>query len=117
MLLLVLLMEGLVVDQPVGPQAPEDLQPAFAQTPQGAGVVVAFLAFTRVVGLSPRALFTTAVGPQVHGVPQHHIAGPADAGLVDLPALETHWADASLATRSCNTCAVSSTLIPRILPS
>src|SRR5712672_1045863 len=86
-----------VIGTAVLPQSPEHFEPTLAQTAQRAGVVVAFLALALVIRLRPRAFFAAAVGPQMHRVPQHHVARPADAGFVQLPTLEAHRTDASLA--------------------
>ena len=96
MLFLVLLVPGFVVRLPVGPKPPEDLQPPLAQAAQRAGVVVALLAFAGVIRPGPRAFFSAVVGPQMHRVAQHHVARPADARSVDLPALVADRADPGL---------------------
>ena len=89
-----LFMPRRVILVTVLPQPPQDLEPAFAQAAQRAGMVVALLPFALVIRLRPRALLAAAVGPQMDGVPQHRVARPADAGFVQLPALEADRADA-----------------------
>jgi hypothetical protein len=79
------------------PQPPQHFEPALAQAAQRAGMVVTVLALALVIGLRPRAFFAATVGSQMHRVPQHHVARPADAGFVQLPALEAHRTHAGLA--------------------
>ena len=80
-------MVGFVVALVVLPEPPEDLEPAFAQAPQRAGVALPRGPFLRIVGLRPGAGFAAAIGPQMHGEAQHFVAGPPQSATLHLPAL------------------------------
>src|SRR5262245_58172797 len=73
-----------VVAGAVLPEPPQDFEPAFTQAAQRGGVAEASLAFVRVVRPGPRTLLAAVVDPQMHGVAQHLVAGPADARFVHL---------------------------------
>src|SRR6266508_2301668 len=69
--------------------AKEDFEQPLAQAAQRTGVAFAILAFLSVVGLAPGAGFAKAISPQVNGVTQKFIAGPAHFGSAQLAALKT----------------------------
>src|SRR5579863_10422530 len=86
-----------VVRLAILPHPPQYFEPAFAQTAQCGGMAHSLCAFARVIGLSPWAFLASAVGPQMNRVAQHHVARPANAGFVYLPALVSHRAGPGLA--------------------
>lgn len=94
-----LLVQRRSIAGPVLPQLPEYLEPPFSQTPQSGSVAHALIAFALIIGLSPRALLTAAISPQVHGMAQKPVTGPANARPVNLPALVAHRADSRLAAQ------------------
>src|SRR5256885_14151330 len=63
-------MDLFIVADAVLPKPPEELEPAFAQAAQGAGMVMALRTLGLVISLRPSALFAAGVGPQMHGVAQ-----------------------------------------------
>ena len=79
------------------PHPPEQLQPAFAQAAQSAGVVMAFVPFGLIIGLGPVALFAGLVHPQVDGMAQEVITGEAKVRFAKLARLIGDRADPSLA--------------------
>src|ERR1700686_960101 len=108
---LVSLMPFGIVGGSVLPHAPEDLQPFLAQTPQGAGVALAFGPVSLVVGLRPGTSASAQIGPQMHGRPQEAIAGLSQARLPDLPALEADRRGAKMALQ-----ALGSRKLPAVAP-
>ena len=76
------------------PHFPKDLQPALAQTAQGASVGFAALPELIVVNRSPRTGVSTQVRPQMDGVTQGLAAMLTDQNLRDLAGL--------IADRSCS---------------
>src|SRR6516162_4733854 len=89
-LLEALQMLAFVISRVVMPQSPEDLQPAFAQTTQRAGVGMAGTTLGSIVGLSPRATPTALVNPQMDRVAQDSITGPTDVRFAQLARLVAH---------------------------
>ena len=82
-------MDLFVVADAVLPKPPEQLEPAFAQAAQGAGVGVTLRTLGLVIRLRPSARFAAGVGPEMNGVAQKPIAGPADMSFADLTRLVT----------------------------
>src|SRR6266700_3771427 len=93
-------MDLFIVADTVLPKPPEQLEPAFAQATQGAGVAVDLRTFGLVISLRPGALFAARVGPQMNGVAQKLITRPADMGFADLTRLITDGADPGLAQQA-----------------
>src|ERR1051326_5087471 len=93
-------VDGFVVRDAVLPHAPEYFKPPLGQASQRASVTMSAGTFGRVIGLSPQAGPSALVSPQMGGVTQKLVAGPADPGLADLARLETHWASARAAAQA-----------------
>src|SRR5437667_61266 len=93
-------MDLFIVADSILPKPPEQLEPAFAQATQGAGVAVALCTFGLGISLRPRALFAAGVGPQMNGVAQGLITGPAHMSFADLTRLITDRADPGLAQQA-----------------
>lgn len=55
---------------------PEDLQPPLTKATEGTGMALAFLALLLVVNLSPGAVESAQVCPQMHGGPKGLVAPP-----------------------------------------
>ena len=75
---LVAQMAVAVVHGVLRPHFPEDLEPAHCEATEGGGVAVSLSSFLLVVRLGPWRFNPAAVGPQVNGGAQDHVAGPAD---------------------------------------
>jgi hypothetical protein len=88
---------GLFIGGVVLPESPEQLQPAFAQAPERAGVGMALVAFGLIVSLGSSAGFAAFIRPQMHGAAQGPVASPADVGLADLPGLIAYGANSGQA--------------------
>src|SRR5204863_5732846 len=86
-------MDLFVVADAVLPKPPEQLEPAFAQAAQGAGVGVTLRTLGLVIRLRPSARFAAGVGPEMNGVAQKPSAGPADMSFAELARLITHRTD------------------------
>ena len=65
----------------------DDLEEPLAQTPQGTTVGHALRALLLIVGLAPGTGSAEAVGPQMHGVTQELVAGPAEVNFVQFTRL------------------------------
>ncbi len=97
---LVASVERLVVAASGLPHFPKDFEPALAETAQSAGMALAFVAVSLVVGLSPGALLAAEVGPEMHGGAQGWIGSLAEAMLNHLPGTEGHWCSSGVGLQS-----------------
>ena len=70
------------------PHGPEDLKPSLAQAAQSGSMGGPASPMGLVVGLSPGAIFSAAIGPQMHGETQMFVTVPAHINLAHLPGLE-----------------------------
>src|SRR5690348_15772821 len=66
-----------------GEHSEQDFEKPLAQAPQRADVGHALLAFLFIVGLAPSAGLAEAIRPQMDGVAQEFVAGPAHANFVE----------------------------------
>ena len=103
MSLLVAGVQVWIVGRACLPHFPEDLQPSLAQTAQGAGVTLAFVAVRLVVLLSPGNFAPTEVGPEVDGGAQMFVAVPTDVDFEDLTGLKADWSGSRQALQTLRT--------------
>ena len=90
MLELVASMEFGIVTGVALPHLPEDLQPALAQTSQGASMTLSPRAEGGVIDLCPRAGLAAQVCPQMNGVAQKLVTLAPQMDAMDLARLKTH---------------------------
>jgi hypothetical protein len=86
-----------VVGGVLGPHLPEDFQPAHSQAAQGRGVAHALFSFLPVIGIGPGRLDSAAVGPQVDGGTEVHVAGSADDDVSTTARLPGDWGGSAVA--------------------
>ena len=97
MLELVTLVKLSVISLARLPHLPEDLEPSLAQAAERTRVAPTFLTLLVVVGIRPRTLAPTPVGPQVNRVPQDFVAGSSKAHLLELSTLKADRGRAGMA--------------------
>jgi hypothetical protein len=86
-----------VVGRLVGDHLEEDFEESLSQTSEGAGMAHALVSFFLVVGLAPDHSFSETIGPEMKGVSQEFVAGPADMDLIEFAGLEAHGRGAGIA--------------------
>ena len=74
-----------------------DFQQSLSQAPESAGMAHALVALFLIISLPPSAGFAEAIRPQMNGVAEKFVAGPADFDFGHLAGLVTNWGGAGKA--------------------